>query len=540
MNLLIGDAAPRPDVPVRWLFSKRSPSRENAAVADLAHFVMIEREVKLAVEIGIVLPDLTGVAPGVTVGPATTLHLDAVYYDTPTLSLARWGVTLRSRSGEGGPVWTLKLPSSSTGGELSRDELEFDDPIGPVPASVRRATRAFVREQVLGPAVRLQTERTEFVVELEGRPLVKVCDDTVLADGAAEPINIFREIEVETIDASSDATIAAIVSRLRAAGCKDDEPPVPKALRALGPPAFEPADVVVPKAGKHATVATVVRHTLAKSVSQIICQHARVCACDDAEDLHQFRVAARRLRSDLRTFAPLLDRNRTKWLRDELKWLGGEVGVGRDADVLAARLRSQIARLPESDAKVVDTLLQRLEEESTSATAHVIDTLGEERYITLLDALVAFVRQPLFTTDEPGIADRSGRPIFVDIAKRPWRRLRRAVDGLDHDGPDEAYHEVRIAAKKARYAAEAVTPLYGKQARRFAGALADVQTVLGEYHDTVVAEGWLRQAARELPSALLVAGELIAFELDDRVALRDRFWKVWKKTSRKQLRAWLK
>ena len=67
-----------------------------------------------------------------------------------------------------------------------------------------------------------------------------------------------------------------------------------------------------------------------------------------------FRVAARRLRSDLRTFSPLLDHDRTVWLREELAWLGGEVGMGRDADVLAERLRSQMRQLPSEDTISVD------------------------------------------------------------------------------------------------------------------------------------------------------------------------------------------
>ena len=141
------------------------------------------------------------------------------------------------------------MPSSS------RHELEFDEPVGPVPVVVRRAVKAYTRSQTLGPVVRLQTERTQFVVELDGQPLAKVCDDTVVADGASEPISVFREIEVELIDSDAQSAvnvsvIAAIIARLRAAGCRDDEAPVPKVIRALGPRAFDPPDVVIPKVGQ--------------------------------------------------------------------------------------------------------------------------------------------------------------------------------------------------------------------------------------------------------------------------------------------------
>ena len=500
---------------------------------------MIEREIKLAAEVGIVLPDLAEAAPGLTLGPRSVVQLEAVYYDTPTLAMARCGVTLRSRSGEAGPVWTLKLPATTIDSEMSRDELMFDEPLGPVPAAALLAVRAYTRSQALGPVVRLQTERTQFVVELDGQPVAKVCDDIVVAEGAAEPVNVFREVEVEMVpDTTAPDVIDAIIDRLRQAGCRDDEPPMPKALRALGSRAVEPADVVTPKIGKRATVAHLVRHCLAKSVTQLIDQHARVCVGDDPEALHQFRVAARRLRSDLRTFAPLLDREWTKWLRDELGWLGSEVGSGRDADVLAERLRSQLARLPDTDAKTADNLLQRLADTRSAAFEHVLATLAEERYVVLLDALVDAARQPHFT-HKGSLADRRARPIVAALARKPWRRLRRAIDDLEPDSPDEAFHEIRILSKRARYAAEAVAPIYGKPARRFAEALADVQEVLGSYQDTTVAEAWLRDAAKALPSTRLVAGELIAFERDDRVALRAKFWKVWNKTSRRKLRSWL-
>jgi CHAD domain-containing protein len=297
--------------------------------------------------------------------------------------------------------------------------------------------------------------------------------------------------------------------------------------------------VTIPKTGKKANVGLLVRHSLARSVTQLIGEHARVCAGDDPEALHQFRVAARRLRSDLRTFAPLLDRRWTTWLRDELAWLGNEVGIGRDADVLAERLRSQVARLPDRDAKLAGALLQRLAETTSHAFEHVLATLTDDRYVSLLDALVDAARQPRFATEPSGLAGRSGRPVFIDLAHRPWRRLNRAVDALAPDAPDTAFHAIRILAKRARYATEAVAPLYGKDARRFASALADVQTVLGNYQDTTIAEAWLREAAKALPSTRLVAGELIAFERDDRVRLRAQFWTVWKKTSRRKLRKWL-
>jgi len=73
------------------------------------------------------LPDLNGVLDGVTVSPPEAVRLETVYYDTPDLRLARWGVSLRHRAGEG---WTLKLPPVQAAGQpqgqlLERDEITF-------------------------------------------------------------------------------------------------------------------------------------------------------------------------------------------------------------------------------------------------------------------------------------------------------------------------------------------------------------------------------------------------------------------------------
>ncbi|HEX2785684.1 MAG TPA: CYTH and CHAD domain-containing protein [Ilumatobacteraceae bacterium] len=500
----------------------------------------IEREIKLIADVDLILPDFTDLLPGLTVGPASTLQLGATYYDTPSLSMARSGVTLRSRTGEPGPIWTLKLPATSDGTELSRHEYTFDEPLGAVPLAARQAARAYVRSQRLDPVVRLHTERSQFALELDGDTLATVCDDLVVSDGGTEPVGSFREIEVEfAAGLVKRKTVEAIRSCLRGTGCRDDETPVPKAVRALGPRAFEPPDVVVTSIDKRVTTRMLIRHVIATSVRPLIDRYTGVWIGDDPEELHQFRVAARRLRSDLRTFAPLLDHNSTMWLRDELSWLGDEVGRGRDTDVMTARLRTHMARLPADDAASVDRLLLRLADTADEARGHVVEALASDRFILLLEALIVAASEPRFATEPSGLAEQAAKPLVIDLIDKPWRRLSRAVDALEPDSPDAALHAVRIRAKRARYAVEAVAPLYGADARRLAKRIADVQSVLGDHQDTTVAEAWLRQAAKAVPSVRLVVGELIALERLDRARLREQFQAVWQRASRPKLRKWL-
>ncbi|MEY2443680.1 MAG: hypothetical protein QOE00_260 [Ilumatobacteraceae bacterium] len=498
----------------------------------------IEREIKLTAAADLVLPDLTGVVDGVTTGPVSALQLDAVYYDTPTLALARWGVTLRCRTGEPGPMWTLKVDSGAKGPGLSRHEYMFDAPQGSIPIDARQAALAFTRLQPLAPVVRLHTKRSEFAVEVGGRPVIKVCDDIVTVLDGSETVGTFREIELELAADDADPKILkAISARLRQAGCRGEDP-LPKAIRALGPRALEPPDVEQVSVGKQAATITMVRYIIGESLAQLIDHHAGVWMGDDPEDLHVFRVAARRLRSDLRTFSPLLDQQWTAWLRDELAWLGGEVGRGRDADVLADRVRSQMRLLPREDASSVERILHRLVDNSDEARQYVAAALASDRYVSLLDALVEAARQPRFIAEPAGLGDRPARSVVVKLVRKTWRRLRRTVKVLTAESPDAAFHAVRISSKRARYAAEAVAPLFGRDSRRFADAMAEVQSVLGDHQDTAVAEQWLRDAAKDVPSARLVIGELVAIERLERLRLRKKFKSVWKKASRRRLRTW--
>src|SRR5207253_2696850 len=157
---------------------------------------MIEREIKLSAERGVVLPDIGAAVPGMTVGAPSTLHLEAVYYDTPTLALARSGTTLRSRTGEPGDAWTLKLPGAVNGSEMSRDEITEDAPLGTVPPALVVATHALARSQDLVEVLRLHTRRITFDLAIGGRPFAHVCDDDVAAEPVRGQPSAFREIEV--------------------------------------------------------------------------------------------------------------------------------------------------------------------------------------------------------------------------------------------------------------------------------------------------------------------------------------------------------
>src|SRR5205823_12247616 len=167
------------------------------------------------------------------------------------------------------------------------------------------------------------------------------------------------------------ALIEAVTARLVEAGCRD-EPAVPKVVRALGHRALEPPDLVVGQLDDTAVAGELVRTAMAASDERLVRHDPGVRIGDDTEDVHQARVATRRLRSDLRTFSSLIDGDWAASLTDELRWLGGDLGAVRDADVLAERLRRQASLLPERDAAGLGGLFRRLARQRDEARATLL------------------------------------------------------------------------------------------------------------------------------------------------------------------------
>jgi len=492
----------------------------------------VERESKLGAPAGFELPDLAGVVDGAVAEQAPHRTLVARYYDSADLRLARAGVTLRHRAGEDAPVWTLKLPLRVEGVRTSRREIDFAGPPDVVPDKATDLVRAYLRTDRLVEVAEVDTDRRTMVVR-SGDDAVEVVDDQVTGHDEVHRPRKFREIEVE-LTAGGDGLADAVVTALVAGGCQPRQP-IPKLVRVLGPRARQPADLVVPEIGRDASPPELTRHAIAVSVDRIVRHDAGVRLGEDSEEVHQFRVGARRLRADLRTFAGLLDGAWVTVLRDELRWLGGQAGVVRDRDVLGERLRREATQLPDADEIGVAALLGRLSEESEIARSELLAALRSHRYGTLLDVLVEAAREPRFTATDV----RPARKRAPELVAGAWRRLAHAVKAMGDQPTDADLHAVRILAKRCRYAADAVAPVVGAPARRFAEAMAEIQTVLGDHQDTVVAEQWLRAAAELTPDGRVAAGELIAIERAERVRLRALWPQTWHKAATRQLRTWM-
>ena len=485
-----------------------------------------EVETKLRVHALFRMPELS-TAPGVArVAPQTVRELRAVYHDTADLALFRWGVTLRRREGGGDAGWHMKLPVEGAS-EGTRDELHValdEGEIGEVPVALSDTVTAFVRGATLAPVVTLATHRVPYLLyDAEGLAFAEVVDDTVSVYDGDEVVERFREIEVEALVA--DADLSGPVDLILANGGIPSKSS--KAASALGPRAALPPDVLPPvAAGPDDAAGDAVTAFLRKHVRAFLTQDVRVRR-DLPDAVHQMRVAARRLRSGLKTFSPLVDREWADALRGELKWAAGELGHARDTEVLLERLDAHASELGEREAflirSVMDPVLRR---RLQGARSHALAAMRSERHAALLASLVAAAEQPQFTP----AADLPCRDVMPQLVSKSWKRLARSVRDLELVGPSETWHQARIAAKRARYAAGAVEPVFGVPADRLEKALSRVTDVLGEHQDACVAQDVIREIANtpdvdgETGFAL---GLLHEHEFEEELHNRLQFLEVW-------------
>jgi CHAD domain-containing protein len=290
--------------------------------------------------------------------------------------------------------------------------------------------------------------------------------------------------------------------------------------------------------------AEAIRAVLADGLTRLLANEAGVRA-GDVEAVHQMRVAVRRLRSDLRTFRPLLESGWANDLSSTLRPLAASLGAVRDLDVLVERIESHGEDLVGELAPLAADL-RGLRDVARTA---LIESLGSADHAALVARVVAAAREPPFGPLVRGDA----RDVLPPLVTAAWRRLARQADPLarslarNADGPaDTELHRVRILAKRARYASEATSRFLGRRrgraAARFARRLADVQQLLGEHQDATGVIRELRDGVTNHPSdtrMAFAAGRLFEREADAAMEARHTFLGMWTELRRPRLRRWL-
>ncbi len=428
--------------------------------------IATETERKYDVPADFTVPDLPGT------GEERTHELDATYFDTDDLRLARHRRTLRRRSGGTDAGWHLKTPGDGSSRTEHRLPLDGDD----VPGELLDEVRAIVRDAALRPVARLRTVRRETpLCDADGRTLALIEQDRVTAetdDGEQQ----WQEIEVELVEGDA-ALLKKVEKALLKAGARPASGPS-KLARALG-------DRLTPDGpGPAGPVAAYVR-----------AQRDAILAYDpgvrrgEPESVHKMRVATRRLRSTLRTFRKAFDPERAEFLKPELKWLAGQLGEVRDGQVLEGKLLAAVEQEGPEFAPVADRIREHLDAKVEAGRRALADDLNGERYLRMLAAI------------DDLVATTTGTGDGVKRVRKALEKADRLLDEATLAGEDEPLHEARKAYKQARYAVEVFAADAGRPGAKLTDRLTDLQDVLGVHQDSVVAREILRELAHEAPDA---------------------------------------
>ena len=509
----------------------------------------LEVEAKFAVAESIQLPELTRLS-GVDHIAETRKHaLSAIYYDTEDLRLTHAKITLRRRTGGNDDGWHLKIPGAQGRTEI---HAELGDPVDgryEVPAELLREVRSVVRNHALEPIAQVDNNRTELVLaDAQGKAVAEFCDDHVTAfsfllGGGQQS---WREWEVELagdLPGTKDGSrfIREATSLLIGAGARVSASPS-KLKTALGdsidsaplPPALAHSNVEPDSAA--AAVVTALKANRDKLVDY----DPRVRR-NEWDSVHQMRVATRELRSHIQTFHGIVVGPEIERIEAELKQLASILGVARDAEVVEERWLNLLAS--EDSNTLDDATREHISHDMGTAFRrahrHVVAALDSDRYLALLDSLDQFLANPPVAEDselefseaddaavissvtpaEPtaeSAAEDSQKPSKKDeephdmdtvmalhlneAYKKLVKRHEKAVKNWDNleltlHERENYFHDMRKAAKKLRYAAEAAGSATNLKTKNLYKACKDMQSVLGDFQDSVTSRDKLLELA---------------------------------------------
>ncbi len=472
----------------------------------------LERELKLAVPPTFRLPAIAGTR----LRPKT---LTSTYFDTADYRLAKVGITLRRRVQGKHGVWQLKLPASS-----ARREIEHPGGPNAPPDTLMRLLVAIVRGRDLVPIARLRTRRGGVRVMENGKPVAEVVVDGVAVLDGNQVVRRFSELEVELVEAGEESTLLRLEKELKAAGAQDTDPR-PKVFKAL--------DLAFPLSMDQPSPSDPPEEHLKRILQQqrqvLLAHDPGVRMGTDPEDVHQMRVTTRRLRAFLKAGRCMLQSEWQEKLREEIGWLGQELGKVRDFDVMIKRLRAEFSTLLLPERGALSNVIRRLEPDGAKARDEMMEALNGDRYLQILDQ----IEEPRMLPGAPAV------PLH-DIAAAEFKKLCRVVKAEDRAPAPDRMHCIRIKAKRARYAAELAQRAVGKRAERFIEQSKRFQDLLGDHQDATVIEKRLRELLSGTKGALgiFTLGRLVERQAAYRQEAREAFADAWKRLKKRGRRAW--
>ena len=242
------------------------------------------------------------------------------------------------------------------------------------------------------------------------------------------------------------------------------------------------------------------------------------------ENVHQMRVATRRIRAYLKAAGPALDAASAGSVRADLKELADALGAVRDLDVMIQRMHTEAAALGGADTAALEQLIGALDDDRGTARGSLVAVLDDPTHHALLGELDR-------VADAPPVIDPWAD--LQELAAGEWRKLAKGRSKLhrtfgEHP-PDDDLHALRILGKRARYTAELLPR--DKKTQAYLTALAGFQEVLGDHQDATVLEDSLRDMVARTDTgsgaAALAAGRVIERCRERKMKARSDYPAAW-------------
>jgi CHAD domain-containing protein len=474
---------------------------------------VVETETKLSVEPDFRLPALSG-------RPLPRRVFTSTYFDTLDHCLARSRITLRRRIENGSGTWQLKLPLEGARREIELREASVTTP----PARLVEALVVLLEGKHLVPIANLRTSRAGVSVPHGGNGRAEVVLDTVSVLREGSVIQQFRELEIEALNGEEEF-IDRLVSALRGAGARthDGRPKLFRALSLAYPSPDAPT--------ANASMEEHVRYSLSQQLQSLKQCDPGVRLGGEPEDVHQIRVAARRMRTILRAVRKVVRDEWVEPLLSGLKWLSEIFARARDLDVQMSYFRREAEQLKVRDRRPLERFLSHLQSEREKTQQTLMDEMKSARYLGFISKLREAAEAPLIV---------NSKHTLPDVAARQFRKLRKTVRRLKRSPSNADLHSVRIKTKRARYAAELAEVCDGKAVTRFIKIAKQFQDLLGTHQDAVMAERYVQGLLKYQTGqrAAFTAGLLVARANQRREEVRKEFWSEWQRLKKRGKRAW--
>jgi len=510
-----------------------------------------------------------GSGSGFSVAPGSTRELTDTYLDTEDWRLYRAGYALRVRRKGSNKTSELTMKSlapagDGSGGKVRRREIservsnsnggfpDLSKARGPVGERLRALTGSHeirhlfeirTRRRTFGLRLETQDDSVESGTDSSSGEIVQDASGnirrsgdgphaaeialdatTIRLDNGEEPARLSR-VEVE-VDEETPAEVSRFVEEMRRS--LDLEPTTTSkyeaGLYAAGLSPDEGQDLGPDEIDASMSAGEVAFAILRRQFAAMLTHEPGTRLGENPEELHDMRVATRRMRAALKLFFGALP-EQASYYRNELKWIAGALGEVRDLDVQIEHLE-ELSSEQEEDREAFGEVVGALGERRAETRERMLEALDSDRYDRFVSSFAGMLRcGPEGEEHEEGVANEPITAVAPDLVSRRYKKWRKTGKNLSEESPPEEYHEFRKEGKRLRYALEFLEDVYGeKTTDRLVKPLKELQDGLGRHQDLIVAAELLENVAadaRRLPPRTAFAmGALSERHLQEAAGLR--------------------